>query len=711
MKIRLLILIAALTLFGLFLYFDLHQEFDLNWLKAQQIQLEQFYLENPLTTIILYVGIYIALSFSPVAAVLTLAGGAVFGLLFGTIIVSFTSTIGATLALLLSRYLFRDAIQNRFADRLVSFNKGIEQEGAFYLFALRLVPIFPFFAINLIMGLTPVRVWTFFWVSQLGMLPGTIVYVLAGTQLAKINSIDDIFTPGLVGAFALLAIFPILTKRILAWIKARRVYSFFKKPKQFDRNLVVIGAGSAGLVSAYIASAVKAKVSLIEKNKMGGDCLNTGCVPSKALLRSAKFLSHIKRANEFGINEAKVDFEFADIMQRIKNTISKIEPHDSVERYSKLGVDCIQGTAEIITPFKVKVNNQTITTRNIIVATGARPLVPSIPGLNEIDYLTSDTLWDLQDLPQHFLVLGGGPIGCELAQAFSRLGSKVTQVEMLPRLLNREDPDISKLVEERFLKEGINVLTSHQALSFNQSSDVKTMLCKNLASEEEVSVEFDQVLIALGRTANSQGFGLQTLGIPTNNNGTISVNEYLQTCYPNIYACGDVAGPYQFTHTASHQAWYCAVNALFNGIKKFKVDYRVIPWSTFTDPEVARVGLNETDALEQGIDYEVTSYPLSDLDRAITDSEAHGMIKVLTVPGKDKILGATIAGEHAGDLISEFVSAMKHNIGLNKILGTIHIYPTLSEANKFVAGNWKRAHTSERILGWLARYHRWRLNQ
>ncbi|MBN1378548.1 MAG: dihydrolipoyl dehydrogenase [Gammaproteobacteria bacterium] len=699
---------ALLTLFLIFLffYFDLHQQINLVWLKARQDEFLNFYLDHPIITIAIYMVVYIALSFSPVAAVLTLAGGALFGLLLGTVVVSFASTIGATVALLLSRYLFHDTIQTRFADQLRTFNKGIEREGAFYLFALRLVPIFPFFAINLMMGLTRMRVWTFFWVSQIGMFPGTIVYVLAGTQLAEISSLKGIFTPGLIGAFALLGAFPIIAKNILTWMNTRKVYSACKKPKKFNRNLVVIGAGSAGLVSAYIAAAVKAKVSLIEKHKMGGDCLNTGCVPSKALLRSAKYLSHIQRAEEFGFKNAKAEFDFEKIMQRVHNTIKKIEPHDSIERYTELGVDCIQGEAKIVSPYEVAVNGKILTTRNIIIAAGARPFVPPIPGLEKIAYLTSDNLWNLTEQPKRLAVLGGGPIGCELAQAFARLGSEVTQVEMLPRLLAREDPEISEWVQKRFTDEGIRVLVKHKAKSFH--SDGQTFLiCENMDSGKNETVEFDQVLVAVGRAANNKGLGLEELGIPLNQNGTVTVNEYLQTKFPNIYACGDVAGPYQFTHTASHQAWYCVVNALFGHIKKFKVDYSTIPRATFTEPEIARVGLNETEAKEKYVAYEVTTYAIDDLDRAIADSEAHGMVKVLTVPGKDKILGVTIVGEHAGDLIAEYILAMKHGLGLNKILGTIHIYPTLAEANKYAAGQWKRAHAPDHILSWLARYHRW----
>ncbi|MDH3379999.1 MAG: dihydrolipoyl dehydrogenase, partial [Gammaproteobacteria bacterium] len=512
---------------------------------------------------------------------------------------------------------------------------------------------------------------------------------------------------GLIISFTLIGVFPLLAKKIVDLVKARRVLGDYPKPKTFDRNLVVIGAGSAGLVTAYIAAAIKADVTLIEKHKMGGDCLNTGCVPSKALIRSAKYLSHIRRAADFGMKSATVDYDFADIMARVHRVIRRIEPHDSVERYTRLGVDCVEGEAKIVSPYEVEVNGRTLTTRNIVLATGARPFVPPIPGIEDMEYWTSDSLWDMHRKPKRLVVLGGGPIGCELAQCFARLGCHVTQVEMLPRLLTREDPEISQWVQARFQTEGIDVLINHKAKSFALGDAAKIMLCEH--DGQEVRVEFDELLVAVGRKPNTEGFGLEELGVTTSRQGTVEVNEYMQTNFPNIYACGDVAGPYQFTHTAAHQAWYASVNALFSPFKRFKVDYSVIPWATFTEPEVARVGLNELEAKEQGVAYEVTTYGIDDLDRAIADGEDHGVVKVLTVPGKDKILGVTIVGEHAGDLIAEFVTAMKYKLGLNKILGTIHIYPTLAEANKFVAGEWKRAHAPQTLLTWVERFHTWRL--
>ena len=697
-----------ITILVIFFAFDLGQFLTLEYIKGQQHQIDALYAENNFLTLASFFLLYILVTGTslPGATILTLAAGAVFGLLNALILVSFASSIGASLAFVISRYLFRETVEARFGSSLKAINDGIEKDGAFYLFALRLVPAFPFFVINLVMGLTPIKLKTFYWVSQLGMFAGTIVYVNAGTQLAQINSAAEILSAELIISFVLLAMLPFVGRVIVNQLKYRKALAGFAKPSNFDTNLVVVGSGSAGLVSAYIAAAVKAKVTLIEKHRMGGDCLYTGCVPSKAIIRSAKFISHIGRSQEFGIKKARADFDFSEVMQRVHRIIEKIEPHDSVERYTGLGVDVIKGEARVVSPWSVEVNGQTINTKNIIIATGAQPFVPPIEGIESVDYYTSENLWEMREKPRKLVVLGGGPIGSELTQAFARLGSSVTQVEMLPRILLREDPEISEVLKSRFEQEGIEVLVNHRAKQVKQKEGKDYLVVEN--EGQDIELEFDAIIVAVGRAACSSGFGLEALGVRLNPNKTIEVNEFLQTNIPTIYACGDVAGPYQFTHVAAHQAWYASVNSLFAGFKRFKADYSVIPWATFTEPEVARVGLNEIEAGEQNITHEVTVYGIDDLDRAIADSEDHGFVKVLTEPGKDRILGVTIVGEHAGDLIAEYVLAMKHGLGLNKILGTIHIYPTLAEANKYVAGNWKRAHAPQKLLAWIAKFHTWR---
>ena len=527
-------------------------------------------------------------------------------------------------------------------------------------------------------------------------------------QLAQIESLNGIFSPDIIFSFVLLGIFPLFAKKLVSFIKTRKVLKCFKKPKVFDYNIVVIGAGSAGLVTSYIGASTKGKVALIEKHKMGGDCLNTGCVPSKALIRSAKFMADIKKCQKLGFKSVHTEFDFADVMERVQRIIKKVEPHDSIERYTSLGVECHTGEAKIFSPYEVLVDGKVLTTRNIVIATGARPYIPSIEGIDNVEFLTSENIWDIRKQPKKLLVLGGGPVGSELAQAFVRLGSNVTQVQRNHRILPKEDPEISQMVLESFQNDGIKVLAGYTTKRFFKRNGKDFLECQQ--NGDSIEIEFDTLLVALGRKANTTGFGLEELGVELTPEKTIKVDEYMKTNFPNIYACGDVAGPYNFTHTAAHQAWYCAVNSMLRPFYGFKVDYSTVPWSTFTDPEVARSGLNEIEAEEQGIPYEVTTYGIDDLDRAILDEVAHGIIKVLTVPGKDKIIGVTIAGPHAGDIIAEYVAAMKHGFGMNKILETIHIYPTLAEANKFAAGNWKKNNITEKTLTWAERINRWRRN-
>lgn len=709
-----LVLIAAAAI-GLFFHFNLHQLLTLEGLKGSMDQFSQYKEQSPLLVFggffLLYV-VVTALSL-PGAAILTLAAGALFGLVEGLLVASFASTVGATLAFLVSRYLLRDTIKQRFPERLDAIDAGVEKEGGFYLFTLRLVPVFPFFLINLLMGVTAIKAWTFYWVSQIGMLAGTFVFVNAGTQLAQIESLSGILSLDLILSFALLGVFPFIAKGILNVFKKRRVYKNYTKPKKFDRNMIVIGAGAGGLVTSYIAAAVKAKVTLIEAGEMGGDCLNYGCVPSKAVIKSAKIAEQIRHGEHYGLENMAPQFSFKKVMARVHKVIADIAPHDSVERYTNLGVDVVKGYGKLLDPWTVEIKlndggTQTLTARTIVIATGARPFVPPLPGIEETGYVTSDTLWtkfaELEEAPKKLVVLGGGPIGSELAQSFARLGSNVTQIEMAERIMIKEDLEVSTFAHEALIESGVNILTSHQALRCEARDGKKFIVVKH--NDTEIDIEYDELLCAVGRSARLKGYGLEELGIETNR--TVVTNEYLETLYPNIFAAGDIVGPYQFTHVAAHQGWYAAVNGLFGNLKKFKVDYRVIPWTTFIDPEVARVGLNEQDAIDKGIDYEITRFEFEELDRAITDSATKGFIKVITPKGKDKILGVTVVSEHAGDLIAEFVLAMKHGLGLNKILGTIHSYPTWAEGNKYAAGEWKRAHAPEKVLNMLEKYHTWR---
>lgn len=704
-KLLLLCALAAAVL--AFFALGLHHELSLEALKARQAQFAELYAREPLKVLAAYFAVYVAVTALslPGAAVMTLAGGALFGLLVGTVVVSFASSIGATLAFLASRYLLQGPVQRRFGDKLAAVNEGVARDGAYYLFTLRLVPLFPFFAVNLLMGLTPMRTPVFYGVSQLGMLAGTLVYVNAGTQLGQVESLSGIVSPAVLGSFVLLGLFPLVAKWIGGALQARRVYARWDRPDRFDRNLVVIGAGAAGLVTSYIAAAVKARVTLVEGHRMGGDCLNFGCVPSKALIRTARFMKDVRNAEALGAHGAHAAVRFEDVMARVKRVIAAVEPHDSVARYTALGVEVLEGRAVITSPWTVEVDGRPISTRAIVIAAGARPFVPPIPGIDKVRMVTSDTLWDLQGDPGRLVVLGAGPIGCELAQAFAMLGVAVTQVEMGTRVLPREDEDAAALVSEALRDEGVDLLLGSKALRCEVVQGEQRLVVEREGREEAIA--FDTLLVAVGRVARTEGYGLEKLGIGLTKQRTIEADAFLQTRFPNIFVCGDVVGPYQFTHVAAHQAWFAAVNALFGRFRRFRADYRVIPRVTFTEPEVARVGLSEAEAREQGVAYELVRYGLDDLDRAIADEAAHGHVKLLVAPGKDRILGATIVGAHAGELLAEFTLAMKHGLGLNKILGTIHPYPTWSEAAKYSAGEWKRAHVPQRLLAWVERYHAW----
>jgi len=706
-KARLLIVaLLAAAILSYFL-FDLGQYLTLQYMQSQIATFQEFRDENFVMAALVYFLVYVLISAAslPGAMIFTLLGGAIFGLLWGTLLVSFASSIGATFSFLISRTLLRDYVQSRFGDYLAPINRGIEKDGSFYLFSIRMVPLFPFFMVNLVMGLTPINVVSFYFVSQIGMLLGTAVYVNAGSELAQITSLSGLVSAPVLFSLVLLGIFPLLGKLIVNSIRKNKIMRGYKRPSKFDANVVVIGGGSAGLVSAIIAVGAKAKTILIEKDRMGGDCLNTGCVPSKSLLRSGRIMSYIRRAGEYGIEGAAATVNFARVMERVQEIIKTIEPHDSMERFTSLGVECIAGDARITSPYSVEVNGRTINTRSIIIATGARPMVPPVPGLNEVGYLTSDTIWTLRELPRRLLVVGGGPIGCELAQAFNNLGSEVTQVDMASRVMPREDVEVSEAVMEQFRKQGIQLLTSHKLTRFGKAGETKFMEAEH--EGETVRVEFDQVLLAIGRKANVEGFGLEELNMPLTAQGTVEVNSAMQTAFPNIFACGDVAGPYQFTHMASFQAFFAAINSLLGGWWRLRAKYNVVPWATFTDPEVARVGLSEAEAKSRGIKYEVTRYDMDHHDRSLADGEAHGFIKVLTVPNKDKILGVTIVGYHAGELIGEFVFAMTHGMGLKKIAAVTHIYPTLLEGNKFAANAWRNKRLPEKYFPWLEKFFRW----
>jgi len=705
---RIVIAIIIVILIALYVIYDVGSYLTVANLKAHQIEFIRFYNKNLLYTLSVYFGLYIivtALSL-PGVAIMTLAGGAIFGVWMGTLLVSVASALGATLSFLVSRVFLKNYLQKKHANKLAIISDGLRKDDLFYLFTLRLIPVFPFYLINLLMGQTPIKTAQFFLMSILGMLPGTLVYVNAGSQIANIKTFLGIFSPGVLVSLILLGMFPFVARKIVEHLKTRKYLHQYFKPRKFDYNLVIIGGGPAGLVSANIASTMNAKVALIEKSNMGGGSLNTASVPSKALIRSAKLLYEIGHPRNLGIRRAKADFGIDSIMERVQNTIKKLEPRDMTGHLTESGVECIKGAARIITPYEVRVNGRSLITQNIIIATGAKPKLPEINGLEMIDYFTSETIWNLNVLPAKLLILGGGPTGCEFAQSFRRLGSHVTIVEQNNRILNNEDEDVVAYISQKFKDEGIHVLLGCEAVRVVVDAQRKLFVCKH--ANKNIAIEFDEILVATGQVANTDGFGAQDLNLHTTVNGEIEVDEFLRTNFPNIFACGDVAGPYKYTHMASYQAWHAVVNALFQPFKKYKIDYSVVPRATFTDPELACVGINEIEAKEMKIKYDVSNFRLEELDKAEINCQTKGMVKVLTMPGRDIILGVSIVSSHASEMISEFVTAMTHGIGLHQIFKTIHIYPTFSEANQYVAANWKNLRSQGVVLKFLRWFHRWR---
>ncbi|WP_444985013.1 FAD-dependent oxidoreductase [Halomonas mongoliensis] len=710
---RLLLLLPVAAAVAAFFLSGAGDYLTLEALQAEQARFQAWLAREPVTVIGGFFLLYVAMAALslPGATLMTVLSGALFGLGWGLVIVSFASALGATLAALIARTLLRGPLERRYAGVLERVNAGIRREGALYLFTLRLIPLFPFFVINLVMGLTRMRLTTFYWVSQVGMLPGTAVFVNAGRELGELQALGDILSPSLLASFALIGLFPWLAKWLVALVKRRALARRYARPARFDRDIVVIGAGAAGLVASYIAAAVRARVTLVEREKMGGDCLNTGCVPSKALIRAARSAREVRRAGRYGVRVAEPSVDFAAVMGHVQGAIEAIAPHDSVERYTGLGVEVLEGEARLTSPWEVSVATQegprTLTTRHVIIASGARPRVPELPGIDAIEVLTSDTLWRLEALPEHLVVLGGGPIGCELGQSFALLGSRVTLVESSGQLLPREDAEVGDGLLAAMDEDGVRVLLGHRALEVVTDATGPALEVANSEGQRE-RLPFTHLLVAVGREANVTGMGLEALGVETRANGTLDVDETLRSVLPNVWACGDVAGPYQLTHAGAHQAWHATVNALFGEVRRFRVSYRALPAVTFTTPEVARVGLNEREARERGVAYEVTRYALAELDRALAEGDSQGFVKVLTPPGRDRILGATVVGEGAGEMLATFTLAMTRGIGLNRLLSTIHPYPTRSEAVKATAGVWKNAHKPERLLGWLARYFAWR---
>lgn len=700
---RLVLLIALIGFFAAFFFLGGPKLLSFQTLQAEAGALRALAEARPLLFAGGYFAVYLLVTglSLPGAAVLTLAGGALFGFAEGLVLVSFASALGAVLACALARSLFRPLVSQRFQSQLAVINEGLARDGVFYLLSLRLVPVVPFFVVNLVFGLTRLPLRQFYWVSQLGMLPGTVVYVLAGTELGALTGPQDILSPPLLLALGALGLFPWLARGLLAVLARGRALRGFARPRRFDDNVIVIGGGSGGLIAALVAATARAEVTLVERDAMGGDCLNRGCVPSKALL-SAAHLAAAQRRGRAGVRSLGVEVNFAEVMEQVHSAIATIEPKDSAERYEGLGVKVLKGSATLVDPWTVEVNGARRTARAIILATGGEPLVPPIPGLEDCDPLTSDTLWQLTEAPERCLVLGAGPIGCELAQSLAALGSSVTLVDQASQVLPREDDAVGAVVAEALEAEGLSLRLGAKAEAFTPGGAPGS---GTLTLADGETLPFDRVLVAVGRRPVTEGLGLDALGVARLPNGALDVDETLRASIPTIYGCGDVVGPYQFTHMASDQAGVAALNALFRPLKAFKWTGAVVPWVTFTAPEVARVGLSEREAQEKSLAVTVTRVGYDDNDRAIAEGETAGFIQVLTPPGKDRILGVTIVGARAGELLAPWVLAMTHGLGLKKIMGTIHAYPTYAELNKAVASAWRKAHAPEKALDLLRHWH------
>jgi pyruvate/2-oxoglutarate dehydrogenase complex dihydrolipoamide dehydrogenase (E3) component/uncharacterized membrane protein YdjX (TVP38/TMEM64 family) len=688
-RTRLVVVLAIVVAIAAFFILGGSEYLTLETLKGARDSLSAFVAEQPVTAALAFIAAYIgivALSL-PGAAIMTLAAGALFGLVEGVALASIASTTGATLAMLAARFIARDWVRKRFPRAVEVVDKGIAKDGAVYLLSLRLAPVFPFFLVNLALGLTAMRVGLYALVTWAGALPGTIAYTFAGTQLARITRPSDVLSPGLLLAFLGLALVPLLGKWIANGVQRRRALGKFRRPKKFDANLIVIGAGSGGLVASLVAAQLKAKVVLIERAEMGGDCLNTGCVPSKSLIRAARSIAEIRKSSTFGVTSGEPSVDFTAVMRRLNETIAAIAPNDSVERFQGLGVDVRVGEARLVDPWTVTIGGGgPITAPGIIIATGAAPVIPPIPGLAESNFATSETLWamlsKMDRAPERVAVLGAGPIGCELGQALQRLGSQVTIVAMSHQILEREDVQAAEIVAKALEKDGVKLMLG-AAVERVDGGEL------HLGNER---VPFDLLIVAVGRKARLEGFGLEQF-------------DYRST--PHIRFVGDAAGGEQFTHFAGHSGAIAAINALIGRFGRLKYD-KLVPRVTFTSPEVASVGLTEAQAKEQKKEVEVFTYSLAEADRAVIDDVGEGLVKLIATKGKDRVLGATIVAPNAGDLIVPWILAIKNGVGLKAMQSLIYPYPTMSEAGRAAASEWRKAHSSPRALRMFERWNAWR---
>jgi pyruvate/2-oxoglutarate dehydrogenase complex dihydrolipoamide dehydrogenase (E3) component/uncharacterized membrane protein YdjX (TVP38/TMEM64 family) len=685
-------------------------------------------------------------------SLLTLGAGFVFGIVVGTITVSIASTLGATAAFLLGRTLARPWIEARVAHRpkFRALDEAVRRQGFKIVLLTRLSPIFPFNLLNYTFGLTRVSLRDYILASWIGMLPGTVMYVYLGTTLKTLADLaagnvptsvgqQVLFGAGLVATVAVTVLITRLARKALqeaippptrqteplahgdlampntvqvlpddvhnqTLVANVHPRDWVNPQPQSRYNLVVIGAGTGGLVCAAGAAGLGARVALVEKHLLGGDCLNVGCVPSKALLRAARAYADVRDAAGFGVTVppgAKVDFPA--VMERMRRLRAGISPNDSAARFHSLGVDVFLGAAHFTGPDAVEVNGQTLRFARAVIATGGRPIQPPIPGLAEAGFQTNETIFSLMELPRRLAVIGAGPIGCELVQAFARFGSQTFLVGKQPQILPREDPDAAQLVETALQHDGVQLLLGHDLRRVERSGGERVLCLESPHGPKEIRV--DDILVAVGRVPNVDGLNLEAAGVAHDSRIGVQVDDRLRTTSPRIYAVGDVCSRYQFTHAADAMARLAIQNALFFGGARLSA--LTIPWCTYTDPEIAHVGLYERQAQEQGIAVQTLTQPLDGVDRALLDGETAGFVRVHLRRGTDKILGATIVARHAGDMISELTLAMTGGLGLRTPARTIHPYPTQAEAIKKVADAYNRTRLTPFVKRMLDKWMAW----
>ncbi|MBA3536096.1 MAG: FAD-dependent oxidoreductase [Tatlockia sp.] len=693
-------LILLLGLLILFFSLRLDKYLTFTSLRENRATLISWTKEHFFMAALLYMSCYtLAVAASvPGAVFLTLAGGFLFGVVFGTVFVIVSATLGATALFFAVRTSFGDWLAKSALSWLGRMREGFQQNAFSYLLMLRLVPLFPFWVVNIVPALLGVDAKTFIITTFFGILPGSIVYVMVGNGLSHVFEANQ--TPNLGIIFDIKVLLPLLALAALSFIpilyKRVNPKEQKKNPKtnQIKCDLSIIGAGAGGLSVAAVAAQLGLKVVLLESGKMGGDCLNYGCVPSKSLLAAGKIAYQLRHAAQFGISSKGLEIDFKKVMQQVHAVIKVLAKNDSVERFESLGVQVIKAVARFSGVNTLVAQDRVIEARRIVIATGSSPFKPPIPGLEDTPYLTNETIFNLTEQPKHLIVIGGGPIGCELAQAFSMLGSKITLIEGF-NLLPKDDVDCVAILRAQLKAMGIIIHEQAKVLGVEPHAHGGIKVSINQAGEK-LAIRGSHLLIATGRRANVENLDLEKAGIVYSNKG-IEVNSRLQTSNRRVYALGDVVGPYQFTHMATYQAGIVLRNIAFK--IPAKVDYRAIPWVTYTLPEIAHVGLLAEEALKHA-DIQFTEWSFLENDRAQTEHSLEGKIKIIS-DKKGRVLGVTIVGAHAGELILPWVIAIREKRTLRSFTDAVSPYPTLSEISKRVAGEFYKSKLFSNKTRWL----------